>query len=168
MQKLSTLAKAAPLNAVRAFSTAETATLKLKAEGHGLEELGEPRFLERVRLFYNSAASKTGIEESYLKWIQACNSVIGFNIPIGRDDGRLETITFYRLEIMTNIIFRAQYSTQKLPCKGGTRYSDQVDLHEVEALAFLMTFKLAIADVRFGEGKGGIKINPGLRASSSL
>lgn len=69
MQKLSTLAKAAPLNAARAFSTADTATPKLKAEGHGLDEFGEPRFLEQVRLFYNSAASKTGIDESYLKLI---------------------------------------------------------------------------------------------------
>lgn len=97
MQKLSsTLAKAAPLNAARAFATVDTATPKLKAEGHGLDEFGEPRFLEQVRLFYNSAASKTGIDESYLKLIQACNSVIRFNIPLRRDDGRLETVTCYR------------------------------------------------------------------------
>jgi glutamate dehydrogenase (NAD(P)+) len=76
--------------------------------------------------------------------------VIRFNIPLRRDDGRLETVTCYR----------AQHSTHKLPCKGGTRYSDHVDLQEVEALASLMTFKLAIADVPFGGGKGGIKINP--------
>jgi hypothetical protein len=47
MQKLSTLAKATPLNAARAFSTVvDTATPKLKAEGHGLDQFGEPRFLE--------------------------------------------------------------------------------------------------------------------------
>lgn len=97
MQKLSTLAKATPLNAARAFTTVvDTATPKLKAEGHGPDQFGEPRFLEQVRLFYNSAASKTGIDESYLKLIQACNSVIRFNIPLRRDDGRLETVTCYR------------------------------------------------------------------------
>ena len=54
---------------------------------------------------------------------------------------------------------RAQHSTYKLPVKGGTRYADNIDLQEVEALATLMTFKLAIADVPFGGAKGGVKLN---------
>ena len=64
--------------------------------GPKLDEHGEPRFLEQVKLFYNSAAAKTGISEEKLNYIKACQSLVRFNIPLRRDDGSLETITCYR------------------------------------------------------------------------
>jgi len=99
----------------RPFSTATSVP---KATGPGLDANGEPRFLEQVKLFFASASAKTGIDPEYLNLIQACQTVIRFNIPLRRDNGKLETVTCYR----------AQHSTHKLPCKGGTRYSDHVDL----------------------------------------
>lgn len=103
-----------------------------------------------MKLFFESGASKTGIDPQWLNLIKACQTVVRFNIPLRRDNGDLQVVTCYR----------AQHSTYKLPVKGGTRYSDHIDLQEVEALASLMTFKLAIADVPFGGAKGGVKINP--------
>ena len=56
--------------------------------------------------------------------------------------------------------FRAQHSHHRLPVKGGTRYAEHIDLQETVALASLMTFKLATADIPFGGAKGGIAIDP--------
>ena len=64
--------------------------------GPKLDENNEPRFLEQVKLFFNNAASKTGIDEETLNLIKACQTVVRFNIPLRRDNGDLETITCYR------------------------------------------------------------------------
>ena len=110
----------------------------------------EPRFLEQVELFFNRAAAKTGIPDDYLELIRSCDTVIRFFFPLRRDNGSIETITCYR----------AQHKHHKLPVKGGTRYSEHIDLQETIALASLMTFKLAVAGVPFGGAKGGVKIDP--------
>jgi glutamate dehydrogenase (NAD(P)+) len=64
--------------------------------------------------------------------------------------------------------YRAQHSHHALPVKGGTRYANDMTLQEVEALACLMTFKLAIADVPFGGAKGGVRINPREHSTGEL
>lgn len=66
------------------------------------------------------------------------------------DDGSIEMIP----------AFRCQHKTYKLPTKGGTRYADNVDIEEVEALACLMTLKCAIVNLPYGGAKGGICFNP--------
>lgn len=110
----------------------------------------EPRFLEMVKMNFDKAAAITGIDAGLLEVIKACNSLLRVNFPLHRDDGSTEVIRGYR----------AQHSHHRLPCKGGIRFADEVDLQEVEALASLMTYKCAIVDVPYGGAKGGIAINP--------
>lgn len=103
-----------------------------------------------VETFFKEAASYTDIPQDKLALIKKPNAVIKLNLPLVRDDGSYTTVE----------AFRCHHKMHKLPCKGGTRLSDHVDQNEVEALALLMSLKLAVVEVPYGGAKGGIKINP--------
>ncbi len=107
-------------------------------------------FFQSVEKSFDKAAHFTQWEKGLLEQIKACNSVYSMHFPVKMDDGRIEVIEAYRV----------QHSQHKSPCKGGIRFSDEVNQDEVMALASLMTYKCAIVNVPFGGGKGGIKINP--------
>ena len=55
---------------------------------------------------------------------------------------------------------RVQHWDARGPFKGGIRYYPGITLEEVTALAMLMTWKCAIADIPYGGAKGGICCNP--------
>lgn len=107
-------------------------------------------FFHSVEMSFDKAAKFTKWDLGILEQIKACNSVYQMRFPIKRDNGTIEVIEAYRV----------QHSQHKSPCKGGIRFSDEVNQDEVMALASLMTYKCAIVNVPFGGGKGGIKINP--------
>lgn len=110
----------------------------------------EPRFLEMVQQYFDLAGSYTNIPQDKLELYKQCDVVIKMRLPLIRDNGTIEFIPAYR----------AQHKHHRLPVKGGTRYSDHIDLQEVEALSSLMTLKCAVVELPYGGAKGGIKINP--------
>jgi len=56
--------------------------------------------------------------------------------------------------------YRVQHNQARGPFKGGLRFHPSVRLDEVRALAQLMTWKCALADLPFGGAKGGIAVDP--------
>jgi glutamate dehydrogenase (NAD(P)+) len=110
---------------------------------------GHYSFFDAVSKSFDKAAKFTDFDKGLLEQIKQCNSVLRMNFPVKIGD-RIEVVKAYRV----------QHSQHKLPCKGGIRFSDMVNLDEVMALAALMTYKCAIVNVPFGGAKGGIAINP--------
>lgn len=109
----------------------------------------EYSFFDAVCASFDKAAGYTKFDKGILEQIKQCNSVLRMHFPVKVGD-KIEVIKAYRV----------QHSHHKLPCKGGIRFSDMVNLDEVMALAALMTYKCAIVNVPFGGAKGGIAINP--------
>ncbi len=72
------------------------------------------------------------------------------SIPIQMDDGTIEVFEGYRV-IHNNV---------RGPSKGGIRYSPDITIEEVRALAAWMTWKCAIVNIPFGGAKGGVKCDP--------
>jgi glutamate dehydrogenase (NAD(P)+) len=79
-------------------------------------------------------------------------------LPVMMDDG---TIRMFEG-------FRVQHNIARGPAKGGIRFHPDVSLEEVSALASWMTWKCAVADIPFGGGKGGIKVDPRVLSRAEL
>jgi glutamate dehydrogenase (NAD(P)+) len=71
-------------------------------------------------------------------------------VPIRMDDGSLRVFRGYRV----------QHSNTRGPAKGGIRYTSDVNLDEVAALAEIMTWKTALLNIPFGGAKGGVNCDP--------
>jgi glutamate dehydrogenase (NAD(P)+) len=107
-----------------------------------------PRLSAEAR--FNEAAERLGIDDGMRKVLRTPSREVTVYIPIMLDDGRLEVFTGYRV----------QHSIARGPAKGGIRYSPDVTLDEVRALAAWMTWKCAVTNLPFGGAKGGVICDP--------
>lgn len=99
--------------------------------------LAEERLIGQLSKMRISEEDKRNKVHGILSIIEPCSHVLEVTLPLQKDNGQFEMITGYR----------AQHSHHRTPCKGGIRYSLDVNADEVKALSALMTYKCACVDV---------------------
>jgi len=109
----------------------------------------EHSIMDMVKIFYNKAAKYAKITPEVSESVLHDTRALRFTIPLWRDDG---SISYFRA-------YRVQHTFHGTPCKGGMRYSKELDLFDVKALALLMTLKSASLNLPFGGAKGGINVD---------
>ncbi|MCI0443878.1 Glu/Leu/Phe/Val dehydrogenase [bacterium] len=107
---------------------------------------------------FDRAAELLEIDRGLYKIVQYPMREVTVYLPIQRDDGSIEVFTGYRV----------QHSIARGPAKGGIRYSPEVNLDEVRALAAWMTMKCAVVNIPFGGAKGGIRCEPKTMSEKEL
>ncbi len=106
--------------------------------------------LENAERQFVEAAARLKLDPGIMDMLKRPRRATIQWLPVMMDDG---TIRMFEG-------FRVQHNIARGPAKGGIRYHPDVSLEEVSALASWMTWKCAVADIPFGGGKGGIKVDP--------
>jgi len=99
---------------------------------------------------FEAAADKINLSEDMREILRQPKRELTVNFPVRLDNGRVKTFTGYRV----------QHNVNRGPAKGGIRYSPEVTLDEVKALAMWMTWKCAVVSIPFGGAKGGVICDP--------
>ncbi len=105
---------------------------------------------EMAREQFTVIANHIGIPADECQRILYPKRAVTVSCPIHRDDGSLAVYEGYRV----------QHHLTLGPTKGGTRFSRDLDIGEVAALAIWMSWKCALAGLPYGGAKGGVAVDP--------
>ena len=95
-------------------------------------------------------ARQADVSEEVVEALEHPEATLTATLPVRMDDGATRYFTAHR----------CRYNDVLGPNKGGIRYHPEVSLEEVQALAFWMTIKCAVAGLPYGGGKGGVRVDP--------
>jgi len=107
---------------------------------------------------FDRAAAKLNLHQDMRAMLREPKRELIVHFPVEMDDGTLKTFTGYRV----------QHNLNRGPGKGGIRYSMEVSLDEVKALAMWMTWKTATVGIPFGGAKGGVICDPSTMSNREL
>ena len=152
---LPTLGKHQETNTIEE-TTMETPVVTASGSALLLEQENNPWLAQAAR--FDEAATKLNLDAGLWKVLRYPAREIIVHIPVTMDDGSIEVFTGYRV----------QHSVARGPAKGGVRYSPDVSLDEVRALASWMTWKCAVVNIPFGGAKGGVICDPKAMSQGEL
>lgn len=99
---------------------------------------------------FDKAVAHLNIKRGVIEMLRCPKRELSVNFPVMMDSGETRMFRGYRVH----------HSIVKGPTKGGIRYSANVSLDEVRALAMWMTWKCALMNLPYGGAKGGVIVNP--------
>src|SRR6266481_9463844 len=99
---------------------------------------------------FDEAAERLGLSQALRAILRMPKRELIVNFPVRMDNGDVEMFTGYRV----------QHNINRGPAKGGIRFSPEVSLDEIRALAMWMTWKCAVVSIPFGGAKGGVICDP--------
>jgi len=95
-------------------------------------------------------AKLAGVEPDVVDQLRHPAMTLVTHLAVRRDDGSTRYFPAYR----------CLYNAALGPTKGGIRFHPEVDIAEVQALAFWMTLKCSLVGLPFGGAKGGVTVAP--------
>ncbi len=98
----------------------------------------------------DNVAKKINLDPGIHEKLKYPKRELTVSIPIYSSKGTIKVYKGYRV----------QHSLERGPSKGGIRYHPDVTLDEIKAMAMLMTWKCAVADIPYGGAKGGVVCDP--------
>lgn len=105
---------------------------------------------EATAHYFDKAAKLLGLSDNIRTLMLTPDREVRVEVVIELDSGQIGNFIGYRV----------QHDNSRGPFKGGLRYHPKVDDDETRALASLMTWKTALADIPFGGAKGGVTCDP--------
>ena len=114
--------------------------------------------LDEVNIFFDRAADRLALDEGMRALLKVPWRELSVSLPVRMDNGEMLIFQGYRV----------QHNGARGPYKGGVRYHLEADMEEVRALASLMTWKTALANIPFGGAKGGVQCDPSSMSVTEL
>ena len=130
----------------------------LRGDAGGARARTQSRIEETAERNFSLAADHLFLRPEQRQLLKTPFREIKVALPIRMDDGTIAVFVGYRV----------QHSGARGPGKGGIRFHPEVRDGEIHALAEIMTWKIALADLPFGGAKGGIACDPVKMSTAEL